>query len=117
MVHYLGTNSSTTTEGVEVMTLNYEIGKNREIESEVLSKGCTGNITDIDLNATAVRSHRNDTFDLLRLRYEFPKADLTTDKVEFCQIVRMIFPPVIHEGVAYPKMILTEDVQNLTIRI
>ena len=119
-MNYLGLTVDSSADSVD-MIVDYEIGKDREYESDVLSKNCVEAITGTDLNMSPVRSPKNDTHDLLSLKFSLDKSQLsdsniwnaTTDKIELCQIVRMIFPAVD----SYPKMVITEDTQNLDIKI
>lgn len=100
------------------ITLNYEMAKDHEYEADILGNDCAANVTGLDIDLTSTRSPQSDTQDVVNLRYSLHKSELSesniwnaTGNLEFCHRMRIIFPAFD----AYPKMVVTEDRQNLEI--
>ena len=71
-INYSGLTGDLSANSTEELVMNFEIGKDRVIATELLAKDCVDNITGIDINVTApVITPHNDTYGGLRLGYSF----------------------------------------------
>mmetsp|Transcript_9038 Transcript_9038/g.20404 ORF Transcript_9038/g.20404 Transcript_9038/m.20404 type:complete len:305 (+) Transcript_9038:232-1146(+) len=121
-INYLGLTADFGINSVNEVIVEYEIGINRVLETEILATDCLSPITGISLNSTIEREPKNGYLELLSLRYSIDKSmitgsniwDAATDKLRFCQVVRLVFPSETGSG---PAWVILEDKRKLDVTI
>lgn len=121
VINYLGMTADLGVYSVHDMVVEYEIGINRVLDTEILATDCSTPILGITLDLTVELAPKTIYLDQLLLNYNFDKSKITgsniwneaTNQLQMCQIVRLVLPS--ETGSEQPLFVIQEVKRTLDI--